>query len=147
MNENKVHIPVLLKETIDLLHIKNQGLYIDATVGAAGHSIEIIKKGGRVFGLDTDPVMLAIAQENLLKSCPTPDESRTHFKLLNRNFAKLGDVARKENFYPVDGVLMDLGISSVHFDDMNRGFSFKNPDAPLDMRLTRTNKELLHGTW
>ncbi len=134
MNEDSYHKPVLLKEVIQNLHIKNQGLYIDATTGAGGHSYHIIKHGGKVLGLDTDPKMLTIAQK-VLETCPTVDESGPSFKLVNANFSKLMDVATENGFNPADGILMDLGISSVHFDDMERGFSFKNPDAPLDMRL------------
>ncbi|MEK7526606.1 MAG: 16S rRNA (cytosine(1402)-N(4))-methyltransferase RsmH [Patescibacteria group bacterium] len=131
---NEKHIPVLLKKVIELLHIKNQGLYIDATLGAGGHSYEILTHGGNVLGLDIDPKMLEIAQKRL-ETCPTVDESRPTFKLINANFSTLLETAKKNNFYPTDGILLDLGISSVHFDDMDRGFSFKNPDAQLDMRL------------
>ncbi len=135
MTEDNYHKPVLLLEVIELLHIESQGLFIDATVGAGGHSAEIVKAGGNVLGLDMDPTMLKFAEEKLLNTCPTPDFSRTKFKLITANFAKIAEIAKREAFYPVDGVLMDLGVSSIHFDDSQRGFSFKNPDAPLDMRL------------
>ncbi|MBX4206160.1 16S rRNA (cytosine(1402)-N(4))-methyltransferase [Candidatus Microgenomates bacterium] len=142
MNEDK-HIPVLLEETLDSLHIKSLGLYIDATVGAGGHSAEILKRGGNVLGLDTDNSMLEIAREKLEKSCPTVDaKNRPSFKLIHANFRQIKDVATKEGFSPANGILFDLGVSSVHFDDMNRGFSFKNPDAELDMRLDRENLQL-----
>ena len=131
---NEKHIPVLLKKVIELLHIENQGLYVDGTTGAGGHAYEILTHGGNVLGLDIDQKMLEIAQKRL-ETCPTVDESRPTFKLINANFSTLLETAKKNNFYPTDGILLDLGISSVHFDDMNRGFSFKNPDAQLDMRL------------
>ena len=122
----KQHEPVLLKEVIDCLHIKNQGRYIDATLGAGGYTKEISGNGGVVLGIDADQSMLSIAEENL---------KGTDTKLVNGNFRDIKRIASENGFTGVDGIVFDLGVSNVHFSDMNRGFSFRNPEADLDMRL------------
>lgn len=130
--EKKIHEPVMLPEVINGLHIKTDGKYIDGTLGAGGHTIEIINKGGKVLGIDADESMIEIAVNNIHTACP---DLKDNFQVANGNFRDIKKIASELHFYPVDGVLLDLGISSKHLADDNRGFSFKDSNAPLDMRL------------
>jgi 16S rRNA (cytosine1402-N4)-methyltransferase len=122
------HVPVLLKEAIDFLAVKRGGTYIDATVGLGGHSLEIAKRlgaPGHLIGLDKDPAALAIAQQKLVF------EDSPEITLLHSSFAEVG------KHFPAaiaDGILADIGVSSLQFDDAARGFSFQ-ADGPLDMRM------------
>jgi 16S rRNA (cytosine1402-N4)-methyltransferase len=120
------HEPVLLEEVIASLHIKNQGRYIDATLGTGGYTKVICDKGGQVLALDTDESMIKLAQKNL---------QRLPVKIIHANFKNLKKVAEENDFTQVDGIVFDLGVSNVHFMNQTRGFSFRNPDADLDMRL------------
>ena len=136
------HEPVLLNEAIEFLNVKNGGRYIDATVGAGGHAGEICARGGNVLGMDWDKEALATAKRHLKDACPD-------IVLVHANFAKIADVAKVHGFVPVDGVLFDLGISSMQLKDETRGFSFQS-DSPLDMRMNKeeqgvTAADLLNG--
>ncbi|HKN15791.1 MAG TPA: 16S rRNA (cytosine(1402)-N(4))-methyltransferase RsmH [Candidatus Sulfotelmatobacter sp.] len=122
------HVPVLLKEAIDFLDVRRGGTYIDATVGLGGHSYEIAKRlgaPGHLIGLDKDPAALAIAQAKL------NGEDWPKVTLLQCSFAEVGERFGK-NF--ADGLLADIGVSSLQLDDAARGFSFQ-ADGPLDMRM------------
>lgn len=116
------HIPVLLQAASDALGVISGGKYIDATLGGAGHTKEILKRGGIVLGIDQDPESLT--------ACPALD----HLTCVQANFTTLKDQAHKHGFYPADGVLFDLGVSSPQIDAPSRGFSFQK-DGPLDMRM------------
>ncbi|MBO4851870.1 MAG: 16S rRNA (cytosine(1402)-N(4))-methyltransferase RsmH [Prevotella sp.] len=121
------HTPVMLKESIDGLHIKPEGIYVDATFGGGGHSREILARmgdGGRLFAFDQD----SDAQGNI------PNDPRLTF--VQSNFRYLGNWMRYYGVEHIDGVLADLGVSSHHFDDGSRGFSFRQ-DGPLDMRMNK----------
>jgi len=122
------HVPVLLKEAIDFLAIRRGGTYIDATVGLGGHSSEIAKRlgaPGHLIGLDKDPAALAIAQKKLIF------EDAPEITLIHTSFAEVGQRFPS----PIaDGLLADIGVSSLQFDDAARGFSFQ-ADGPLDMRM------------
>src|SRR5258708_6365870 len=131
---NTYHEPVLLKEVIEELHIKNQGRYIDATLGAGGYTKAILDMDGYVLGIDADVSMLSIAKENL--------KGRENLKTANGNFSELLKIAAENGFNEIDGVVFDLGVSNVHFTDSERGFSFKNPNALLDMRLNITSQSV-----
>lgn len=120
------HEPVLLKEVVEELHIKNQGRYIDATLGAGGYTKAILEAGGTVLGIDADTSMLRIAEENV---------QNTNLKAVHGNFVQIQKIAEENNFTDIDGIVFDLGVSNVHFMDETRGFSFRNPEADLDMRL------------
>jgi 16S rRNA (cytosine1402-N4)-methyltransferase len=125
------HIPVLLNEVLEGLQVKPGGLYIDATTGAAGHSKAILNASapdGRVLCIDADPGALATARRNLADFA-----SRVQF--VNANFSELKTVAVQNGFDRVDGILFDLGVSSLQLDSAERGFSFQH-DGPLDMRLS-----------
>lgn len=139
-----MHEPVLLKESIAALHIQKHGKYIDATLGAAGHTIEILKLGGDVLGIDQDEEMLEVARENIVKACPANNGLSDNgnvvgsFTLAHANFKDIDKTAEIYKFHHVDGILMDLGISSLHLDVFERGFSFKRANEPLDMRLDQS---------
>jgi len=124
------HVPVLLKEAIDFLAVRRGGTYIDATVGLGGHSYEIAKRlgaPGHLIGLDKDPAALKLAAERLRASSSEWPE----VTLLHRSFA---EVAKGQRPASVDGLLADIGVSSLQLDDPARGFSFQ-AEGPLDMRM------------
>jgi 16S rRNA (cytosine1402-N4)-methyltransferase len=146
-----IHVPVLLKEAIDFLAVRRGGTYIDATVGLGGHSYEIAKRlgaPGHLIGLDKDPAALRIAREKLtpvvgVRSSVLGEaddqEPKTHdlrpdwpeITLLHRSFA---EIAKGQKPGSVDGILADIGVSSLQLDDAARGFSFQ-AEGPLDMRM------------
>lgn len=125
------HIPVLLDEVLDGLQVRPDGAYIDGTVGAGGHSAAIMSQaeGVRLLGLDVDPTALEIATERLLAYIEAGQ-----VRLVQSNFERLDEIAAYAGFTDVDGVLLDLGVSSMQLDTPERGFSFR-ADGPLDMRL------------
>lgn len=124
------HIPVLLQEVISNLNIRNDGNYVDLTIGRAGHSSEILKKlqNGHLYGFDQDDDAIKESTENLNKVGFNFTLFHTNFVNAKSELEKLGLVGK------VDGILMDLGVSSPQFDEGNRGFSYRT-DAPLDMRM------------
>ena len=127
------HVPVLLKEAIDFLAVRRGGTYIDATVGLGGHSYEIAKRlgaPGHLIGLDKDPAALAVAGVRLQASGVSEPDWPT-VTLLHRSFA---EIAKGQRPATIDGVLADIGVSSLQLDDAARGFSFQ-ADGPLDMRM------------
>ena len=124
------HVPVLLKEAIDFLAVRRGGTYIDATVGLGGHSYEIAKRlgaPGHLIGLDKDPAALEIARKKLVPQ----EEDWPEITLLNRSFS---EIAKGNRPATVDGILADIGVSSLQLDNAARGFSFQ-ADGPLDMRM------------
>lgn len=130
MSSNLSHIPVLFGTVLEYLAPRENGKYIDCTLGASGHAGGILERGGRVLGLDADPGALALAQTHLARFAP-----RAVF--VHANFQHLARVARENHFFPADGILLDLGISSMELADNNRGFSFASAGA-LDMRFDPT---------
>lgn len=129
MEKDRVyHIPVLLKESVDGLDIRPSGIYVDVTFGGGGHSREILSRlgtKGHLYGFDQD----LDAMENALKS--------KKFTFVRSNFRYLENFLRYYGEEQVDGILADLGVSSHHFDEAERGFSFRS-DGPLDMRMNKT---------
>lgn len=127
------HVSVLLNECLEGLNIKENGIYVDGTLGGAGHSSEILKrlsKEGRLIGIDQDTNALKAAKERL------KDYSNVTF--VHSNFSNIENVLNNLNIDGVDGILMDLGVSSYQLDEGERGFSYMK-DAPLDMRMNREN--------
>ena len=125
-----VHIPVLLKETIENLRVQPGGRYIDCTVGGGGHAAAILEKsspGGQLLGIDADPAAITAAQKRL-------GTYGGSVLLINDNFANLEAICTKYGFTPVHGILFDLGLSTLQLAGSGRGFSFQH-DAPLDMRF------------
>ena len=123
------HTPVLLEEVLEWLRIRPDGTYIDATLGAGGHSESIAKRltSGRLISLDRDAQALELARERLKGF----GEKVT---LVQSAFSRIAEVARELGIPPVDGVLADLGVSSMQLDQAARGFSFREA-AALDMRM------------
>ena len=137
------HKPVLLNEVIDGLNIKKDGIYVDLTLGRAGHSSEILKKlgpKGMLIGLDQDEEAIEASQERLSKISK-------NFKIVKTNFENIREVLDELNIKEIDGALFDLGVSSPQFDEDYRGFSYRY-DAPLDMRMdinrSLTAKEIVN---
>ena len=127
---NYGHKPVLLHECLDALAIKPDGVYLDGTLGRAGHTLEIVRRltaGGRLIALDRDETAIEAAQRRLA-------DYMDRVTLVHSNFSALDDVLRELGVRGVDGMLFDLGVSSPQLDDAARGFSYKQ-DAPLDMRM------------
>ena len=138
------HISVLLNECIEALAVKPDGIYVDGTLGGAGHSSQIAKRltTGRLVGIDRDPVALKAAGERL---APYQD----NVTLVHSNFCQMQQVLQELGIEGVDGILMDLGVSSPQLDDGERGFSYM-VDAPLDMRMNGEDALSAHtvvNTW
>lgn len=127
------HISVLLDECITGLNINEQGIYVDCTMGGAGHSSEIIKRldnKGRLIGIDQDIEALKASKDKLI--------SYDNVNYVHDNFYNIKNILESLNIEEVDGILMDLGVSSYQLDKGERGFSYMK-DAPLDMRMNRDN--------
>ena len=138
------HISVLLEECLDGLNIKPDGIYVDGTLGGAGHSSQIAKRltTGRLIGIDRDPVALKAAGERLAPY-------QENVTLVHSNFCEMAQVLKDLNIPGVDGILLDLGVSSPQLDDGQRGFSYML-DAPLDMRMNNEDPLTAHvvvNTW
>ena len=140
------HVPVLLKESVNGLHIKSNGIYVDVTFGGGGHSREILSRlgaDGHLFSFDQD----ADAENNIFedsgdaKDCSNEQKGKrfvddSRFTFIRSNFKFLKNWMQYYGIEQIDGLLGDLGVSSHHFDDESRGFSFRF-DAPLDMRMNK----------
>ena len=126
------HRPVLLDECLEALNIRPDGIYIDGTLGRAGHSLEIARRltTGRLISIDRDETAIEAAKERL-------KDYIDHVTLVHSNFDRVGEILEELNISGVDGMLFDLGVSSPQLDEAQRGFSYMN-DAPLDMRMDRT---------
>ena len=126
------HKPVLAGAVVEWLKIRPDGTYVDATVGTGGHALEIARRltTGRLVGLDRDERALAAARERL-------GEYERRVTLVQANFSGIEDVARELGLPPVDGLVADLGVSTLQLDTADRGFSFRHR-APLDMRMDRS---------
>ena len=125
------HYSVLLEETIDQLHIKADGIYVDGTLGGAGHSSEICRRltTGHLYGIDQDDAAIAAASERL-----APFGERV--TILRNNYCNMIPALKEHGVEKVDGILLDLGVSSYQLDTGERGFSYRF-DAPLDMRMDK----------
>src|SRR5258708_3241953 len=123
------HIPVLLRPVIEGLKPTRAGLYIDGTVGAGGHAAGILDAApeSHLLGFDRDPRSLAVARDTLARF-------GDRVTLVHGNYKTMGEVAPAYGFASVDGILLDLGLSSMHVDEAERGFTFR-ADAPLDLRF------------
>lgn len=129
------HIPVLLDETIEGLDIKENGIYVDCTLGGGGHSLEILKRigpGGKLVAIDQDEDALVEAQKKL-------SDYKDQIYFVKSNYAYLGSILDSLSIDKVDGVLMDIGVSSYQLDEGERGFSY-HQDAALDMRMDKSGE-------
>ena len=129
MNFN--HKSVLLNESIDALNIKEDGIYVDGTAGGGGHSVEILKrlKTGKLVLIDQDPDAIDFLKEKFNQS--------KNVYIVKDNFSNMDKILENLNIYKVDGVLLDIGVSSYQLDTPERGFSYHN-DAALDMRMSKS---------
>ena len=128
------HVSVLLNECIENLNIKPDGIYVDGTMGGAGHSLEIIKKlspKGMLIGIDRDEEALAVAKERL--------KDFSNVKYVHDNHDNIDEIIKNLNLKGVDGILLDLGVSSYQIDEKTRGFTYMN-DGPLDMRMDKSQE-------
>ena len=136
MPNNALHEPVLVKEILaglgPVAHLNSSVKIIDATLGTGGHSLAFVTAGYQVLGIEADVNMLNIAKARLSDNA----------KLINGNFKDIDRFARENNFFQVDAIIFDLGVSNIQLTDLTRGFSFGNPDAALDMRLDVVNQSL-----
>src|SRR4030042_2564310 len=133
MGEKYLHRPVVVRDVIDFLRPAPGMVIVDATIGAAGHAEEILKRitpGGTLIGIDRDIESLRIASERLRPF-------KGSFKLVNKNFKYIRDILGDTGIKETDGILFDLGISSIQMESLERGFGIKN-DGPLDMRMDRS---------
>ncbi len=127
------HIPVMLEECMQALDLKNGGIYFDGTIGAAGHSYEILKRtapDGRLIATDLDDEAIAAATSRL-------KQFENRFQIFKANYKSYEQVLNEAGVECLDGILLDFGVSSHQLDDGDRGFSYMQPDAPLDMRMDR----------
>ena len=124
------HTPVMLNECIEALNIKNSGIYVDGTLGGAGHSVHIAEKCGRLVGIDRDAEAIAAAGKRL--------EGR-NVTLVNDNYNNIDTILDSLGIEKIDGALLDLGVSSYQLDNPERGFSYRY-DAPLDMRMNKDDR-------
>lgn len=139
------HKSVLLRETIENLNIKPDGIYVDGTLGGAGHSLEIAKRltgKGRLIGIDQDADAITAATDRLKDYADKVTIIRSNYAAMKTELSKIG-------ITKVDGILLDLGVSSFQLDTPERGFTYREEDAPLDMRMdqrqTLTAKDIVNG--
>ena len=128
---NFVHKPVLFNETIDMLNINPQGIYVDGTAGGGGHSQAILKKltTGKLISIDQDPDAIKVVKQRL--------SEYNNSIIVQSNFSDIDKVLSELSIEKVDGVLLDIGVSSYQLDNAQRGFSYHN-DAKLDMRMSKS---------
>ena len=138
------HVSVLLEETIVGLHIKENGTYVDGTLGGAGHAYQVCKRlgeQGRFIGIDQDETAIAVGHERL-------SEFGEKVSIVHSNYCNMKAVLEELGIGSVDGIVLDLGVSSYQLDTVDRGFTYKE-DAPLDMRMdkrqTKTAKDIVNG--
>ena len=133
---NAHHTPVLLSEVVTALRPGPGGRFVDCTVGGAGHTLAILERGAEVLGIDLDPDVLKVAEKR-------SERHRKRLRLVAGSFADLESIAAENEFSPVDGVLMDLGLSSLQVDTAARGFSIHR-ESRLDMRFDSTQRLTAH---
>ena len=130
--ENFNHVPVLLNECLEGLNIKPDGIYVDGTLGGAGHSSQIVKrisKNGLLLGIDRDQEAICVTKERL--------KEFTNVKFIHDNHDNIKNILESLEISEVDGILLDLGVSSYQLDEKNRGFSYIG-DSELDMRMDKS---------
>ncbi len=131
----RAHTPVLLDETVSALQVREGGRYVDGTLGRGGHASEIVRRGGFVLGIDRDDEAISEVEKNRAND----DLLKERLVIEKGNHGEMAALARAKGFEAVDGVLLDLGVSSPQLDESSRGFSFLK-SGPLDMRMDRTQE-------
>ncbi len=134
-----MHHPVLLQAVLDNLNVKPGGKYIDATLGEGGYTLAILERGGKVLAIDWDHQQI----ENFkLQIANLKPNANFKFLILKQgNFSQIESIAKESGFYPVDGIVFDLGLSMRQIGESGRGFSFKKIHEPLDMRIDINEEE------
>lgn len=130
------HIPVLLHETVDGLNIRPDGIYVDGTLGGGGHAFEVLKRlspNGRLIGMDQDEAAIAAASRRL-------EQFQERFSAIHCNFSDMRMQLQRLGVEKADGIMLDLGVSSFQLDMPQRGFSYREESAPLDMRMDTRQK-------
>jgi 16S rRNA (cytosine1402-N4)-methyltransferase len=142
--ETYYHQPVMVDEVMEafgldksapLKHSDNKKKIVDATLGTGGHALEFINAGAFVLGIEWDKDIFKLAKKRLNEACPASEFSQKPFKLVNASYENIVRIVEENDFLGSDGVLMDLGVNSLHFELKSRGFSFTDKDSPLDMRF------------
>ncbi|MBE5928849.1 MAG: 16S rRNA (cytosine(1402)-N(4))-methyltransferase RsmH [Lachnospiraceae bacterium] len=140
MENEFVHIPIMLNECMENLNIRPEGVYVDGTMGGAGHSSHIAKR------LNEKGVLIAIDQDEAAINAGTKRLSEYaelapgHIRIVRNNFSYMSEIVKSEGFAGVDGILLDLGVSSYQLDTPERGFTYRDENAPLDMRMDTRNE-------
>ncbi len=131
----RIHVPVLLEESVDFLNVRADGIYADLTLGLGGHAEEILKRidAGRLIGIDKDSEAITRAKASL-------EKYGERLAVLKADFREAGDLIRRQGYNMLDGFIMDLGVSTLQLKTPERGFGFSS-DAPLDMRMDRSRGE------
>ena len=145
MKQNEqFHEPVLTHEVIEGIGapLNSQAQIIDATLGTGGHSLELIKNGYSVLGIEADTDIYEVAKKRISIACPASKKSFGRYTLVCGNFKDIDLIAANNNVGRVAAVLFDLGVSNLQLTDSQRGFSFGSPEAPLDMRIDRSAQGL-----
>ena len=139
MTDDKYHEPVMVSEV--LAHLNKKKRAIDATLGTGGHTLKLLEAGIKVLGIESDPEMLKIVRQRLEKEI-----EKSKAILTQGNFKDIDRIAKENGFNKVDGILFDLGVSNLQLTDEERGFSFTNPNALLDMRIDKDSQEVTGAT-
>ena len=138
----EAHMPVMLDETVDALNVKAGGVYVDGTLGRAGHTLEILRRGGKVLGIDRDEQALEESERRVREAGYRVVRAGSSakgwdLKMVHGRHGEIGETVLREGLGGVDGILLDLGVSSPQLDEAARGFSFRK-EGPLDMRMDRS---------
>ena len=136
-NDIRFHIPVMSEEVIKGLDIQEGKKYIDATLGGGGHGMEIVKRGGRLLGIDQDREALEFAKQNLKSPISNLKLKDADWKIVQGNFRDIEKIAKENGYDDADGILFDLGVSSHQLDEGERGFSYRFGEKVFDLRMNQ----------
>lgn len=140
---SKFHTPVMVDEVLAGLDVRKGKKYIDATIGGGGHALAILKRGGKLLGIDEDPEAVKYAANHITSEASDPglNIKETDWKFVQGNFREIKRIATEQGFLNVSGILFDLGVSSYQLDTPERGFSYRFINEALDLRFDQTKGE------